>query len=242
MRRMLLSVVIALVSLPGLITAQDFERTGALARVTVSPWLGYRVGYSQAGSVLTTRNDTTRLESMDFEPEGALAAGFDAGVRVGGLWSVLGGFAYTAPSDVFLTVNSDNGEEFFVGSHNAMYMAKLGVALDLREQEPDFRLHRPTAALFLMPALVFFDPVDEGLAGDLDDRYSQLAVNFGFKGETPIWQPNLLFQIGAEDYFTFWNEDRPARRAVAGDDQLTAEFDFDPSHILLLRVGLTYQF
>ena len=242
MRRMLLSVVLAALSLPAIAAAQDFERTGALARVSFSPWMGYRVGYSQTGSVASTRNDTTRFESVEFEPEGAFAVGFDAGVRVWGPWSVLGGFAYTAPSDVFLTVNSEDGEEFFAGSHNAMYMAKAGVALNLREQEPDFRLHRPTAAVFVMPALVFFDPVDEGLAGDLDDRYSQLAVNFGFKVETPIWQPNLLFQIGAEDYFTFWDEERPARRAVAGDDQLTAEFDFDPSHILLLRVGLTYQF
>ena len=242
MRRLLLSVVCALVMLPCLAAAQDLDRTGPPARVTVTPWVGYRVGYSQTGSVVSTRNDTTRFESVDFEPEGAFAAGFDAAVRIRGPWSVIGGFAYTAPSDVFLTVISEDGEELFSGSQNAMYMAKAGVALNLHEQEPDYRIHRPTAAIFAMPALVFFDPVDEDLPGDLDGRYSQLAVNFGFKGETPLWQPHILLQVGAEDYFTFWNEDRPARRAVAGDDQLTTEFDFDPSHLLLLRVGLTYQF
>jgi hypothetical protein len=242
MRKTLLLAAVTLCA-PVAAHAQDLELMPR-HRISVSPWVGYRVGFTQTGQVSTTTNDTTRLSAFENEPAGGLAVGADIDWRVRGPWSVMAGFMTTQGVDATSTVVSDGTEEVVASHVNSMWAVKAGVALQLKEQQPDFRIHRPTASIFVMPALVYVDPDDAGLSGDLDDSYSQLALNFGFKGESPLFSPRVLFQLGMEDYFTFWNEDRPAERFVAGSDDATAkaEYDIDPSHLLILRVGLSFHF
>ena len=241
MRRIILAAAAVLLTAPALMAQSTEPELRPKFRVT--PWVGYRVGYSQQGVMAVTNGDTTTQAVFEFDSDGSAAGGLEADMRVWGPWSVIGGVAYAGADAVRLRTGFDNGESETVFVAPRLHFAKLGVAFRLREPEPDFRLHRPTASVFVAPALVRVDPPDQ-FGNSLDEPFDQWGLNFGFKGESPLWSRRVLLHIGAEDYFTFWSEDVPARRfdAEFDDPDIRTVFDYDPSHVLMLRVGLSFSF
>lgn len=241
--RRLIAAAVLLLAAPLAADAQSAEPE-LRPRVRVSPYFGFRIGYGESGTMTLTTPDTATAAVFETNSDGAAAAGLEADVRVWGPWSVVAGIAFAGADLVELRTGFDNGESVTLMNAPRLGFAKLGVALRLREPEPDFRLHRPTASIFVAPAMVWVDPPNQDLPGELDDAYDQWAVNFGFKGDAPLWSRNVLLHIGAEDYFTFWRSDRPADRTeqLSGDPDLRVRMDFDPSHVIVLRAGLSFSF
>ena len=81
-------------------------------------------------------------------------------------------------------------------------------------------------------------------ASDLFATARHFGLNFGATGELPFAHDRLAFQLGIEDYLTFWNEtqlqrlpdwlrDAPAGNGTAVEADATSQW--------LLRAGFTFR-
>jgi hypothetical protein len=117
----------------------------------------------------------------------------------------------------------------------------------LREAVSEMQLRRMTATLFFGPAYVLEMPKDDiALDPVMLDPIGHYGLNFGFDAEIPIAGGKVSLQGGMEDFFTWWNADTWAARndrAYANDGFNTVSIvEVNPSHMLLLRAGVSVKF
>lgn len=241
--------LLALLFVPTGANAQQMATTTfGWPRLSVTPFIGFRVGYDrdhdeivrgEGGEVLVA----SRTES---EVEGAPVFGVEIDGRVAGPLSIQAAIGFDPASDATVSSHATNGLQVYRAETASSWFGKAGVGIWLREPDPDSRLHRPTANIFAGVAARRIEPNDfANIEGDFEDPYTTWGANLGFKGETPIWN-RLVFQFAAEDYWTFWNDEKIARATeavfLAEGTPVSVEVSQDASHLVVLRAGLSIRF
>ena len=94
------------------------------------------------------------------------------------------------------------------------------------------------------PAFLRESPQDNPLASPIfQESLNHWGANFGIEAEIPTAWQSLSLVAGVEDFVVFWNDVEAARRVdrFAAQDGFVTEtvIDTDPSHMLVLRAGLS---
>ena len=237
-RRVIMGALVAALLLPAAAAAQSIPVLNSVnwgARVRVSPFVGW--GFSQ------TRNEETVVLSSQgayFEEHDVVlgagpVAGAVADIRFYRRFSVHAGAAVQLRDDTEHFVTQRPGE-FYVEEGANSFMAKLGLAVHLREPESDLQLRQLAASVFVAPAFV--------REGHSLGAMNNWGVNFGFDGNVPV-TPRLTFQFGLEDTLFWWDEEELAVRAdefyagALGQTVLT-EVSASPGNNWMLRLGLSF--
>lgn len=213
-------------------------------RLRVTPFAGV--------SPRITRNESLSFlldgRTYDFALETDLGAGPALGAeveyRLYERFSVIGGGMLISRGEVFETDPSTG--EYFARAGTDFLVAKLGVAMRLREQVSDLQLRTLTATVFAAPALIREMPGDDALLpASATQAMNMLGANAGVNAAIPTPWRSLALQLGFEDFVVFWNEAGLADRndAIFADAGLLTEstVQADMSHMLLFRAGLTWR-
>ncbi|HEV2130690.1 MAG TPA: hypothetical protein VGR27_06285 [Longimicrobiaceae bacterium] len=78
--------------------------------------------------------------------------------------------------------------------------------------------------------------------GEETGAVNHFALSLGGEALAPL-RGNVALHLGLEDFITFWNTGPRRRRHERFFEDPTApvgvKFDYDPSHILMARIGLS---
>lgn len=232
-----------LLALPAAAAAQDPVPPGQLppARVAVTPFVGLRVPYS-TGDAYLFLSDGSVYHVAEQRGGGALA-GAEVEARLRGPLSVLGSLAFGTSGDHEIRLTGSGGETAdYLDDAPETWMGKLALAYRLPEPRPDNRRFKPAGYLLVGPSWVRTSWAD----GDFDAA-NHFGVNFGVHTAATLGTPRLALHLGIEDYLTFWDIDRLAERNAVlygreFDDEVGVDIDYDSSHLVMLRAGLSFRF
>jgi hypothetical protein len=251
MRRRTALALLTLSCLAAPLAAQEVI-VPAPARVGISPFIGWRVGFASAGDQLLAIGPDTTIYTFEERVGGAPAYGGSLDVRVVGPVGLSAGILYS-PSAERLVMIERRGLttiEETEGS-GSLTMGRAGVSIHLAPPRPDVRQYRPWADLLLGGAWIREDPIDlVDFPPAVTQPIRHWGLVFGFQGGLPfgLWDQHLGLQFGAEDYVVFWNEREYDRRNLlildegAGGLETVARLSVRPTHVLLLRLGLSLRF
>lgn len=220
-----------------------------VTRFAVTPWVGFRVPYG-AGESVVYNPETTEQFSVHENRGGGWALGLNGEAQVSGPLSVVGSVAYSAADEDNVRFVAQDSTEF--GFHidgPEMVFLRAGVQYRLPDPVPDDRRFHPAAFVTVAPAVVFMDYPDfEGLdADDVTGTSTQYALNLGFDAVTMLNSRGVALSIGVEDYLTFFDTGFAQRRdqIVLGtylEDDVTIDYDYSYSNVLLVRAGISWRF
>lgn len=247
MKRHWVFALAALVALPCVAQAQGDPGWGPVVRVT--PFVGISPGFSQEGHATVLTAGGISSHEYRLEHGSSVLFGLNAEYRVWNRFSIIAGGAWSSRGQGRLIDFQDelvyDDQSGLEGS--ALWMAKAGLALRLREVRPDVQLRRLNASVFIAPALIHdraktsvFTPTAA------DNTVNHWGLNLGAEAEMPLANERLAFQLGFEDWIILWDEDNYADR-VGGYVQLAnpgaaVAIDADNSHLVVFRAGLSYRF
>lgn len=240
--------LLSVVCMPAAAEAQRVAKEFGWPHFSVTPFVGFRVGYDHEYDEIVRSSDGEVLVAArhEAEVEGGPVVGFEADARIAGPLSVQAAIGYDPAADARVASYSADGVQFGGIESPAGWFGKLGMGLWLTESFPDRRLHRPIANAFAGVAARRVSGTDyDGVDGSFEDSYLVWGANFGFKGETPI-RDRLVFQFAAEDYWTFWNDQRVIDTTEAlyrsTGTEVRANVSQDASHLVVLRAGVSFRF
>lgn len=240
MKKCCIAILAGTLLLPALAPAQRSPSLSP-ARFSITPFVGGRVPFTtqRQERIVVVGDEIPLVAFYDEEQSGGPVAGAEATARVIGPFGLVGSFVYAGAEDYVQTLlESREVSPPRVGP--TVYFAKVAASYRLPEPTPDNRRFRPAGFVFAGPALV-----RENFEGE--DAIDNWAVNLGAKAVQSLGRGNLAFQLGVEDYVTFWNiEDRERElvRRFTEDTgrESTADFRYDRGHIVMLTLGLAYRF
>ncbi len=258
MRRFLLLLVAALLTAPAVAEAQispkHLPADQELPRFAVTPFAGVQAPYMAAGRFGLVFPDGGR-EFWDvtqvFEP--ALAAGLQLQTHIGGPWGALASISYSYGADQSVRYDAwaldgahtgDEVVEFRTGGQ-ALWMGRMAVYYRLPVPERDLRLYPVIGTVSAGPAVVRQEGRDYlGTGEGLADPVYNLAINVGADAILPIAAlPGVSLYAGAENYLTFWNTGEWERREAAFYwPGTTVQYDYNPTFLVLFRIGSTVRF
>ena len=167
---------------------------------------------------------------------------YAAGPALGGVVEIgLGRFGLVAsgiyndrrPTVDFETAEVIPGSDFLI--------AKAGLILRLRESVNGKQMRRLTASIFAGPAFVREEPGLDPAVGGFTDPIDHWAANAGAEAEIPVYGRAIALQLGIEDYVVLWNDAEIANRLnLATGYAVTSAVDTDPTHMWVLRLGLSF--
>jgi hypothetical protein len=241
MKRRWTLALAGILALPGAAAAQS-EPPMQNSRVSITPFLGARVGYTATGQMSLSTPDGAFSAAYEEDRAGAGATGAEIDVHAWGPISVVGSLAYSRAGRITVTEQTEQGVSRGWTEGPTVWFAKAAVSVRLPEPEQDTRRFRPVAFLSAGPALVREDYEENlFLPTGMTKPVDSWALNIGAKAVAPLWSPRIAFMLGLEDYITFWNDGEWERRLTdlyAGPSDL----DYQRSHILMLRTGMTFRF
>jgi hypothetical protein len=244
MRRHWAFALLAVAALPCMAQAQGESSWGPLVRVT--PTIGFSPGFKQSGAAEIVTSTTVGPHRYRMEYPNSLPIGANLELRFWNRFSVIAGGAWSARGDGEITDLETNVTHPTAGTD--FWLAKAGLAVRLREVQPDIQMSQLNASVFVAPALIrdagktaLFAPVTAATTAE------HFGLNIGAEGELPLASRYLAFTVGLEDWMIFWNHDDYITRIAAyleeGSAQQTVlSIDPDRSHLWVLRVGLTFRF
>ena len=235
--------LLALIALPGLARAQDERNWGSVFRVT--PAIGYSPRFTQHGTVeIVTANDVV-IHDYDLEFATGFSAGLNLEMRFWNRFSLIAGGRWSGRGDGSITDTGDNVVYSTAGSD--FLMAKIGLAVKLREEVPEIQYRQLNGSLFIAPALIR----DSGKSNafvpfGVATTAQHFGVNFGIDAELPL-ASHISFTTGLEDWLVFWNSEDYLPRVAAYLEQKTPAqtviaIEAGKSHMLVLHGGLTFKF
>jgi hypothetical protein len=212
-------------------------------RVRLTPWAGISPRVSRSESWTTELDGEIYTYDVKTDLDAGPAAGAEVEVLFYDRFSIIGGGALIARGETF-EVHPYTGER--IVRQGADYIvAKLGLAMRLREEVTDLQLRQLTATLFAAPAFIREQPKDDATYTSLDPM-NMLGANVGITAQIPLGLGGLAIQLGVEDFLVFWDDAEIAQRldAVFLDQGELAEsrVSSDISHMLMLRAGLSFRF
>lgn len=248
MRRPVLALVAALVALPSAAAAQlPVMQTESVwgPHFRVTPYAGLATGFARSEERIIVDNNSANVSFDDVEVSigSGLATGLSVEGRVYERFSVVASGLWVRRNDT--EEYSDLNGTFIEFSGSNMFIAKAGVAMRFREDNPDLQLRRLSAAIFAAPALVVDNPRNDLFTVDQGNMTSW-GFNFGLDAEIPLKDRRFAIQGGLEDFVVWWDEDILSQRvdqlnAVQGRDVITV-VDAEASHMWIIRLGLTFRF
>lgn len=252
MKRFALTLAAGLLALPGVAGAQTrpvytpepHPQQLPHSRWAITPYVGARVPYN-TGTFYVTGANGADLQ-VEEEREGSPAVGLNADFFFRRVFGFTAGVAYSsAPQDIFTygTPGDSLPEGRFITDAPAMWFAKAGITARLPDPRPDDRRFHPSAFVTVAPAIVFMGEH----AGE--ERTQHFALNLGADATTRIGRSGFAFQIGLEDYITFWNTDRFLERDAARfgteprfeGEPVAIDYNYRTGNILMARFGISYR-
>jgi hypothetical protein len=213
--------------------------------VRVTPFVGLAPTVSRTERWTVIAGPTTFSDQYDVDLSAGPAAGAAVEIRIYDRFAVIGSGAFITRGR---TQEFSIGESaFFEYNGSNFLIGKAALAMRLRESVSEMQLRRLTATVFAGPAFVREMPKDDvSLHAVRLGAINHWGVAFGFDAELPMSGGRIALQGGVEDVVVWWNADELARRndvAFAAEGLSTASFlDTDPSHNLLLRLGISVSF
>ncbi|HLL84615.1 MAG TPA: hypothetical protein VK420_18255 [Longimicrobium sp.] len=251
MKRFALTLAAGLLALPAVAGAQTrpayapepHPQQLPHSRWAITPFIGARVPYN-TGTFYVTGANGADLQ-VEEEREGSPAVGVNADFFFRRVFGLTAGVAYSsAPQDIFTygTPGDSLPEGRFITDAPSMWFAKAGITARLPDPRPDDRRFHPSAFVTVGPAIVF---VGEH-AGQ--ERTQHFALNLGADATTRIGRTGFAFQIGLEDYITFWNTDDFLERDAARfgteprfeGEPVAIDYNYSTGNILMARFGISY--
>lgn len=251
LRRSALLLVTALLLVPAgadaqLMPLQDDPAWGPKLRIT--PYIGWAPEVDRGETWMVVRQDgQVVFAEVDATLSGGPVAGITLEYAFHDRWNLLLGGAYMSRDIGGFVLDtavaralSDTMIQSFTSSKGVL--AKAGVSLQLHDRDANLKLRRLGASLFVAP-FYMLDMPDE-VAGfedeEIFDTSNQFGINFGATGELPFANDRFAFQLGFEDYLTFWSDDVLSRWTAFryGTGALS---EADPSHQWVARAGLSYR-
>jgi hypothetical protein len=205
------------------------------ARFSITPFVGVRMPVSTGREFLFENGETTSTNAVSRERGGAVLGGAEAEYRFLRHWSVVGSAATSSRGNDVLTFDTPSSSDSLGVDGERFTFAKLGISYRIPDPSPDTRRFHPGGFVTVAPALV---RMDGGGAGAVNN----FAVNVGLAATAPLGSDRrLAFQIGFDDYVTFWNTDRLEERDAAlystATVPVTVHYSYSTSNIIVLRVG-----
>ena len=208
-------------------------------RFVVSAYTGVRAPFT-TGAVNIYDPDGELLLTTREQRGGNPVLGVEAEAHVRGPLSAIVGGTYSQGgiSEFFLDRDPGEGEpaDFGVRYTGAAWFAKAGASLhfEARRRAADARL-LPSTDLTIAPALV----------RQFDTNHP--ALNLGFEGAFPVGSSGVGVTVGLEDYLVFWDDEALGPVTVgsigtAVPDAAFAEYLYQASHILVIRLGASMRF
>jgi hypothetical protein len=252
MKRFALTLAAGLLALPAVAGAQSrpvyapepHPQQLPHSRWAITPYIGARVPYN-TGTFYVTGANGADLQ-VEEEREGSPALGLNADFFFRRVFGFTAGVAYSsAPQDIvtFGTPGDSLPEGRFITDAPSMWFAKAGITARLPDPRPDDRRFHPSAFVTVAPAIVFMG--EHGGQG----RTQHFALNLGADATTRIGRSGFAFQIGLEDYITFWNTDDFLERDAArfGSEPrfeggpVAIDYNYSTGNILMARFGISYR-
>ncbi|HEX8450535.1 MAG TPA: hypothetical protein VF647_00495 [Longimicrobium sp.] len=252
MKRLALTLAAGLLALPAAAGAQTrptyspepHPQQLPHSRWAITPYVGARVPYN-TGTFFVTGANGAELQ-VEEEREGAPAVGLNADFFFRRVLGFTAGVAYSAaPQDIFTfgTPGDSLPEGRFITDAPSMWFAKAGITARLPDPSPDDRRFHPSAFVTVAPAMIFMGEQ----AGQEATRH--FALNLGADATARIGRSGFAFQIGLEDYITFWNTDDFLDRDAArfgGEPRfeggpVAIDYNYSNANILVARFGISYR-
>lgn len=217
------------------------------ARFAVTPFVGVQVPYEGGDQFIFTESGVPW--AIREQRAGAPLGGVEVEARAWGPLSVLGSVAFANPGDSEAVLRSLEGDVVPLRLDGPdVWMGRVAVAYRLPEPDPDTRRFHPAGFLLAGPALVRLDYDDQFLGEAVSGAVNNWGINFGFHAASTLGTPRVALHLGVEDFLTFWDTDRLARRdeVLFGDfffqEPTIVDYDYSASNILTLRAGLSIRF
>jgi hypothetical protein len=222
--------------------------------IVFTPYAGYQIGWTRTSDVIIRLDGVERDAVFEDRGGGGAAAGLRLSVPVGRLIPIrgadgialVGAFTFARNEGGYTAATVEVGDS--VGStltaHGAhsttnVMLMKLGLGLRLPIALP--------AQLTIAPTLVRLSPrhpADDAL--DLSTPETHPGLNFGLDLDLPTTLPPLRIQIAAEDNVLYANHEMADRIdhyfAIETGAPARSSFPRTPSHLALLRAGLSIRF
>jgi hypothetical protein len=250
------ALLAGLTVMPGIATAQ-FRQTEPPPRFALTPLVGYRLPYNATGELYLYNRDNTTLYMHSRERrEGGVLVGAEAELRLIGQLGVSASFLYAESVEYqveqYFEFEDEDGfaDTRWSGAFRSpiYHYYKAGLMIHLSERTPDVQRRPITAALTIGPAIVREiqppDPVppDYPQARQIHwDPINHFAVNFGAHAVIPLGTPHVALRLGAEDYFTFWNEKELNRQSAQRFGGI-ADWTYGRFHLATLHAGVSVRF
>jgi hypothetical protein len=222
--------------------------------IVFTPYAGYQIGWTR------TSNATMRLDGVEREAvfedrgKGGAAAGVRLSIPLGRMIpmrgadgiALVGAFTFSRNRGGYTAATVEVGDSVAstisaYGTHSStnVMLMKLGLGLRLPLELP--------AELTIAPTLVRLSPRHP--ADDTRDRSTSMThagLNLGLDLELPTTLPARTRQHAAEDHILYANQEMADRIdhyfAVQTGASARSSFPRTPSHLALLRAGLSIHF
>lgn len=254
----LLALVVAPVSVQAQVPGQDLATRRPWPRVSVTPFMGFRLGFDrEIEQVIVTDGvfdggEAFLISQNLVDEEAVTVPGIEVDLRVAGPISLVGSVVYDPGGRGILRVLTEQTSQVLAVESPESLLGKVGVGIWLREPNSELRIRYPNAQIFVGAAVRDANGLDFPPAGsptgddDISEDARSWGVNFGFKGETPIWRDRLVFQFGMEDYWTFWDDlvaERHIERVLTdAGETVRVDVESQSTHLFMLRAGVSLQF
>jgi hypothetical protein len=210
-------------------------------RIRVTPFAGIAPRVTRNADVRVVVGGLPISGEMESDLGAGPAGGAEVEVQLWKRFSVIGSGLLIARGEA-VEMDPATGE-YRARAGSDFVVAKLGVAMRLREAVSDLQLRTVTATVFAAPAFIRELPADDALAGESVDATNMLGANFGVNAEIPFAGSRFAVQLGLEDFLVFWNDDVLAERTSAAfaraGHTVQSTVDAGVSHMPLLRAGVS---
>lgn len=238
------TALLFLVCLPGSASGQNPDGGVGFA---ITPFAGYRLEYTrESDEVIDIGAEDLRRESREEISAGALTAGAELRAPLWRQFGLVGSLTYSFPADRTFRQVSEVGvpRDSLAGTGESI-LVKAGIAYRFLDRDRARRVRPMQAGISIAPALLRRYPADQS-TGDPIDHW---AVAISADASTGFGSSGMNVYAAVEDYVTFWNVQEMAdRRAREISEQFPlaprtqVQIETDPSHLILLRLGLSYTF
>lgn len=244
MKRHLVFALATLLVLPRLGQAQNDQDWGPKFRVT--PWVGVSPGINQNGIATVFANGATTAHEYRLEMSSSVPVGVNVDYRFWKRFAVVGGGMWSSRGDDRLIDFED--ELIYRTTGSNLWMAKLGGAVHLREEQDEMQLRHLNASVFIAPAFIHDAPKDNlAIPSISQTSVNSWGLNIGAEGELPLSDTRFAFQVGLEDWIMWWDEAKYSARVQAYLQQGVANLsavalEAEKTHLWVGRIGLSYRF
>lgn len=217
------------------------------SRWAVTPYIGVRVPYTTGEyTVFTEGGDQLVVQE---ERGGSFALGIAGELRLRGPFSAIGSVTFSPGQEDIYQVRAFGdsvGDAFRLDGADVTFV-KAGIAARLPDPFRDDRRYHPSAFVYAAPALVWMRRGEiEGADPAFGDDSFSFALNLGADAVQRIGRGNWALSLGFEDFITFWDTDGSRDRdelifASYAEEPVVIEYDYGTSHLLLLRLGVSYR-